>query len=128
MVTISRGMVHVLGETYRIVHRGSWYEVVRVLDDRVVGAFRLARGLEVISGEAPEQLLLIARAALRGARLLWSSPRTQRFTLNAVVARLLAVLQEMVVAWLEPLVPAPRAIRTRAASPSGASGRMRRAQ
>jgi hypothetical protein len=87
MITNSRGMVQVLGATYRIVQKGSSYEVVRVLDDRVVGAFRHATELEVIGGEAPEQLLLIARAALRAARLAWSPPRKRRLSLGQLLAR-----------------------------------------
>jgi hypothetical protein len=122
MISSSRGMVQVLGATYRIVRKGSAYEVVRVLDDSVVGVFRHAPELEVISGEAPEQLLVIARAALRGARLLWSPPRKRRVWLDGVWVFWRSVWQDMASAWLEPLALAPRAIRTSAVGAFGASG------
>jgi hypothetical protein len=118
----SRGMVQVLGATYRIVRTGPAYEVVRVLDDRVLGAFRHAPELEVISGEAPEQLLVIARTALRTARLLWSPPRRRRPWLDGVWGRLRSAWQDLLCSWLEPLVLAPRAIRTSAVGAFGESG------
>ena len=43
MSSSSRGMIQVLGATYRIVRTGSAYEVVRVLDDRVAAAKRSLR-------------------------------------------------------------------------------------
>jgi hypothetical protein len=119
-------MLQVLGATYRIVQRGSSYEIVRVLDDRVVGAFRHATELEVIGDEAPEQLLVIARAALRAARLEWSPPRKRRQTLGAVPARWLSSLQDRLFAWFESLVVVPRAIRTSASSPFAATVGLRR--
>lgn len=126
MITSSRGMVQVMGATYRIVRTGSSYEVVCVLDDRVIGAFRYAAELEVTRGDAPEQVLLIARAALREARLAWSPPRERRTPLGALSTRWLSNLQDLLFAWLEPLVEAPRAIRSSASSPLAVTVGLRR--
>ena len=70
MVAISKGMVQVSGTTYRIVQRSCFHEIVRILDDRIVGAFRHELALELVeSGIAREELSAIVRQAYRVARL-----------------------------------------------------------
>ena len=70
-------MVQVSGTTYRIVEKRSVHEIVRVMDDRIVGAFRHGPTLELTWGELPEaQLLAIARHAHRSARLSWQPLRS----------------------------------------------------
>lgn len=68
-----KGMVQVAGSTYRIVRLGSGkYQVVRILDDKVVGTFQSAPKVEVTSSQIEAALLLeIARAAVQGAKTSW---------------------------------------------------------
>jgi hypothetical protein len=68
-----KGMVLVDGATYRIVRvaRGN-YEVVRIADDVVVGAFKSAPRLELTATGIDEGLLReIARTAIKGAKTSW---------------------------------------------------------
>ena len=68
-----KGMVLVDGATYRIVRvgRGS-YEVVRISDDIVVGAFNSVPRLELTSSTIDQGLLReIARTAIKGAKTSW---------------------------------------------------------
>jgi len=68
-----KGMVLVGGSTYRIVRVGSGnYQVVRILDDKVVGTFQSFPRVEVTSSDIDANLLLeIARAAVQGAKTSW---------------------------------------------------------
>lgn len=68
-----KGMVLVAGSTYRIVRVGSGnYQVVRILDDKVVGTFQSFPRVEVTSSDIDPNLLLeIARAAVQGAKTSW---------------------------------------------------------
>ncbi len=68
-----KGMVQVAGATYRIVRLGSGqYQVVRILDDKVVGTFRSFPRVELLSSEIDEAMLIeIARAAVQGAKTSW---------------------------------------------------------
>jgi hypothetical protein len=60
------GMVQVAGVTYRVARLRRRYDVVRVLDDRTVGAFQVAPSLELVESVIPgETLREIAREALR---------------------------------------------------------------
>ncbi len=71
-----KGMVQVLGITYRIVRKvpGS-YAVCRVLDDKIVGSFRLGTPLEVDAREIDQELLRrIARTAIQQAKTTWAGP------------------------------------------------------
>jgi hypothetical protein len=71
-------MVQVSGTTYRIVERALFNEVFRITDNRRIGAFRHGPALEVMESEIPrEALLVVARHALRNARLSWP-PRSSR--------------------------------------------------
>jgi hypothetical protein len=68
-----KGMVLVDGATYRIVRTAyAHYDVVRVLDDQTVGAFRSAPRIEVMSATIDAKLLReIARSAVQGAKTSW---------------------------------------------------------
>jgi hypothetical protein len=69
---VASKMINALGTTYRIEERGDRYEVVRVLDDRVVGAFRAEPVLVVVECEGESEVLLaVAREALRKGKLSW---------------------------------------------------------
>ena len=72
MATV-RGMVQVGGTTYRVVRvEAGHYEVIRLLDDVRVGAFRSSPSLEVMpSGIERAELVMIARAAVQGAKTSW---------------------------------------------------------
>ena len=73
MEKIVKGMIQVAGVTYRIVRlkRGQ-YNVVRVLDDVVVGGFTSAPQIEVHPDGIPAELMLeIARVAIQGAKTSW---------------------------------------------------------
>jgi hypothetical protein len=68
-----KGMVQVLGATYRVVRveKGS-YEVIRLTDDVRVGLFRTVPRPEVISTAlATEVMNEIVRAAIHGAKTSW---------------------------------------------------------
>lgn len=66
-------MIQVHSITYRIVRvRKGTYEVIRLLDDMVVGTFSLvSRSEPLCEGDRPELIREIARAALQGARTTW---------------------------------------------------------
>jgi hypothetical protein len=66
-----KGMIQVMGTTYRIVRVASGsYEVVRVLDDEVVGGFSCRTNLEVEPKKVDATtMLLIARTAVRAAKI-----------------------------------------------------------
>ena len=69
---VASKMINALGTTYRIEERGDRYEVVRVLDDRVVGSFRAEPVLVVVECEGESEVLLtVAREALRKGKLSW---------------------------------------------------------
>jgi hypothetical protein len=73
MEIVVKGMVQVGGTTYRIVRieRGG-YDVVRVLDDVVVGHFRSGPQVEVSASTIDVTLLReIARVAIQGAKTTW---------------------------------------------------------
>jgi hypothetical protein len=73
MDKIVKGMIQVAGTTYRIVRlkRGQ-YNVVRVLDDVVVGSFTSAPQIEVQPEGIDATLMLeIARVAIQGAKTSW---------------------------------------------------------
>jgi hypothetical protein len=79
MAAASKGMIQVWGTTYRLVQRADVHEVVRVLDDSLVGAFRHHPTLRVVSSVIPPNMLLgIAAEALRSARLGRSPNDTRR--------------------------------------------------
>lgn|SRR5688572_24734939 len=69
----SMGMIQVDGVTYRIAHLGrNAYEVVRLLDDVSLGAFRpesASRTSTLIAGE--HSLRNIARIAVRQGKTKW---------------------------------------------------------
>ena len=68
----SRGMVQVSGTTYRIVARANVHEIVRLRDDRRVGAFRNDPCLRIVYSLIDEELLReIVREVLRMARIPW---------------------------------------------------------
>jgi len=68
-----KGMVLVDGATYRIVRTArSHYEVVRISDDLMVGAFTSAPRVEILSSKVEDRLLReIARTAIQGAKTSW---------------------------------------------------------
>jgi hypothetical protein len=71
-----QSMIQVSGTTYRVRSRGDLHQVFRVSDDRCLGIFEHRPVLRVLESEsAPEQLLEVARAALRSARLPWLPAR-----------------------------------------------------
>ena len=67
-----KGMVQVLGTTYRIsrIERGH-YEVVRILDDSSIGSFRAEPQLVITSGSDEGLLRSIARAAVQTGKTSW---------------------------------------------------------
>lgn len=70
---IVKGMIQVAGTTYRIVRlRRGQYDVVRVLDDVVVGGFTSGPQIE-LRATAVEHTLMreIARVAIQGAKTSW---------------------------------------------------------
>ncbi|MEO8904983.1 MAG: hypothetical protein ABI488_21285 [Polyangiaceae bacterium] len=73
MEKIVKGMIQVDGTTYRIVRlkRGQ-YNVVRVLDDVLVGGFTSAPQIEIrAEGIDPTLMREIARVAIQGAKTSW---------------------------------------------------------
>lgn len=68
-----KGMVLVDGATYRIVRTArSHYEVIRISDDTLVGAFSSAPRVQILSATIEETLMReIARAAIQGAKTSW---------------------------------------------------------
>jgi hypothetical protein len=74
-VATSKGMVQVLGITYRIVVGVDVHHVVRLLDDRMVGSFRVCSGLEITSNEIElDALREVARTAARMGKVAWVEP------------------------------------------------------
>jgi hypothetical protein len=69
-----KGMVQVMGKTYRIVRAmPKLYEVISILDDALVGSFRCGPVLEVVpSSIDADTLRLIAGAAIREAKTSWA--------------------------------------------------------
>ena len=71
-------MIQVSGETYRLESFARAYRVIRVADDRWIGAFTLEPALRVLESEiAHDELMQVARAALRAARLPWTGKRAR---------------------------------------------------
>jgi hypothetical protein len=68
-----KGMVQVLGSTYRVVRLGlGVYEVVRLLDDAKVGRFRTVPHTRVESTAIAQNVMSeIVRAAIQGAKTSW---------------------------------------------------------
>ena len=68
-----KGMVQVLGATYRVVRVGPGeYDVIRILDDTQVGRFRTLPALSVIATSlADTHMREIVRAAIHGAKTSW---------------------------------------------------------
>jgi hypothetical protein len=78
MSTTSKGMVQVNGTTYRIVEKPLFNEVVRLLDDRVVAAFRHKPRLELVHSSLPgDTVLHVVQAARSTARLTWYPPEPE---------------------------------------------------
>lgn len=73
MDTIVKGMIQVAGTTYRIVRlRRGEYNVVRVLDDMLVGGFTSVPQIEVRAETVDASLMReIARVAIQGAKTSW---------------------------------------------------------
>jgi len=73
MEMIVKGMIQVAGTTYRIVRlRRCQYNVVRVLDDAVVGGFSSAPQIQVRPISVDAALMReIARVAVQGAKTSW---------------------------------------------------------
>ena len=70
-MSTSKGMVVVSGLTYRITERPRGYEVIRLIDDRVLGCFGGGADFDAACGVSPETLAAIARVALREGKLRW---------------------------------------------------------
>lgn len=73
MEMVVKGMVQVAGTTYRIVRTGrGGYDVVRVLDDVLVGHFCSGPQVEVTASTIDASLMReIARVAIQGAKTSW---------------------------------------------------------
>jgi len=70
---VVKGMVQVHGATYRVVRLGlGAYQVIRLLDDVVVGEFRTVPPLTVaVQGIDKDLMMAIARAAIQRAKTSW---------------------------------------------------------
>ncbi len=68
-----KGMVQVLGSTYRVVRvEFGVYDVIRLLDDAVVGRFRTTPHTRTESTSIDGELMNeIVRAAIQGAKTSW---------------------------------------------------------
>ena len=68
-----KGMVQVLGSTYRVVRVGfGAYQVVRLLDDAEVGRFSTVPQARVESTVLdPNVMSEVVRAAIQGAKTSW---------------------------------------------------------
>jgi hypothetical protein len=68
-----KGMVQVLGATYRVVRIGlGEYDVIRILDDTQVGRFRTLPVPTVTTTSLPEETMReVVRAAIHGAKTSW---------------------------------------------------------
>lgn len=83
-----QSMIQISGTTYRIRSERDLHQVFRVSDDRSLGIFEHRPVLRVLESEiAPEQLLEVARAALRSARLPWLHPRHPKASNGVTVKR-----------------------------------------
>jgi hypothetical protein len=72
MQIVVKGMVRVAGTTYRIVRvTRCQYDVVRILDDTLVGSFSSEPNLTVSSGPQSELLREVARCAIQGGKTTW---------------------------------------------------------
>ena len=73
MQTVVKGMVQVAGTTYRIVRvKRGHYNVVRILDDRPVGAFSNGPTIEISATGIDNALIReIVRVAIQGAKTSW---------------------------------------------------------
>jgi hypothetical protein len=71
-----KGMVQVLGFTYRVVRVGfGVYDVVRLLDDTSVGRFRtVPQATTESTSVEPQVMNEIMRAAIQGAKTSWVGP------------------------------------------------------
>lgn len=74
---VIKGMVQVLGTTYRVVRlQVGRYQVVRIHDEAVVGAFYCAKTLEIIAASVDAVLMRqIASAAVHQGKTSWMGPR-----------------------------------------------------
>lgn len=92
-------MIQVSGTTYRIRSELDRHQVFRVWDDRRVGVFEHRPSLRVLeSTVAAEQLLEVARVALRAARLPWTNAAEQIHT-NARPGNVRTLASLLVVLW-----------------------------
>jgi hypothetical protein len=68
-----KGMVQVLGSTYRVVRVAEGtYDVIRILDDSQVGSFQTAPRATVVSTSLDMNVMSeIVRAAIQGAKTSW---------------------------------------------------------
>lgn len=66
-----RGMVVVSGVTYRINESRGGYEVIRLMDDRLLGCFGDVAAFDAVHGASPETIAAVARVALRAGKLRW---------------------------------------------------------
>jgi hypothetical protein len=68
-----KGMVQVLGATYRVVRVGlGRYDVIRLLDDARVGSFLTIPSARVESTSIDQNIMSeIVRAAIQGAKTSW---------------------------------------------------------
>jgi hypothetical protein len=69
-----KGMVLVSGKTYRIARVSSGvYDVTRILDDELVGTFKVGPPLVVVKAHGIEESLVreIGRAAVQAAKTSW---------------------------------------------------------
>jgi len=68
-----KGMVQVVGMTYRIVRRErGHYDAIRVSDDEHVGSFRSIPKLQITGSTiGAEEMHGIARAAVEGGKTTW---------------------------------------------------------
>ena len=74
---VIKGMVQVLGTTYRVVRlQVGRYEVVRIHDEAVVGAFACLKNLEIIAASIDAALMQkIACAAVKQGKTSWMGRR-----------------------------------------------------
>lgn len=90
-MSTSKGMVVVSGLTYRITERPRGYEVIRLLDDRVLGCFGGGADFDATCGDSPETLAAIARVALREGKLRWvQAVGTARLDVRALLRQVLS--------------------------------------
>jgi hypothetical protein len=95
-VSTSKGMVQVLGITYRIVVSADAHHVVRILDDRLVGAFRVRSGLKVVSSDIDfDTLLRVAQTAARTGKVDWPAAEQGSWTPDAKSALPLALWRSL---------------------------------